>query len=713
MANLADVGSFPLTYGARRIAERAVEHQEQHGQPGLGVNHWLLALLERHGAMAESLVAGLEAAPLRREVRHRLDRGDAGTPSPPRDLLGQAAERARDAGQNKAGEQALATVILAAAGYSVHAEPSYGRGPVGAVSAAAPAAGPTPTLDEFGRDLTREAREGRLPAVVGREDEIREVCRTLCRHTKRNPALIGPAGTGKTAIVEGLAQRIASGQVPEPLKDARLVALQASALVAGAGVVGELEKRMKSLLQEAAQPGVVLFFDELHSIVGSGGTAGRQDVSALLKPALGRGEISCVGATTDDEYRQNIESDRALERRFRPIAVEEMSPQDTFVVLTAHRDYLERLRGVQVPDQVLHWLIGFCRDFLRNRAFPDKAVDLLEQCVATAVIDQEAQVSLEQAEQVAHEMVGMPIDLETRLEDLGRRLAQSGLLGDEQIEALQDRVAVTMRGLDFRPAIPNSVVLLAGGAAEAAEDVCEVMAGALLGDPGRVVEIDFGQFGRDEDVNTLLGAPPAYVGFGEHLPLHDLARMPWSVALFKNVDRCDPQVRDVLAQALADGYFTERSGKRVYLSDALVVLTAPGESAAAAPMGFSKQGKPSSRARQQSAERMVGARLAEQLDVISTQGLRAAGDRRGWIEQTLLPGLAEHYRQTGLTIEWAPSLVAWAQGQQRTHPSRILLTRLVERRVGEALITRLPPPGATARVRIEAENGQLRVTEPA
>ncbi|HEX6261859.1 MAG TPA: AAA family ATPase, partial [Actinomycetota bacterium] len=230
---------------------------------------------------------------------------------------------------------------------------------------------------------------------------------------------------------------------------------------------------------------------------------------------------------------------------------------------------------------------------------------------------------------------------------------------------------------------------------------------ALLGDAKRVVELDFGQFDRAEDVNTLLGAPPAYIGFGEHLPLHDLARMPWSVVVCKNVDGCHPQVREVLAQALSDGFLTERSGKRVYLSDAMVVLTAPSEGAGRLSPGFLSEERTSSM------ERVLGARLVEQVDVVSTTRPVQQTEGVGWLEGTLLEGLLEQYREDGLDVEWGDSFLAWVRDQQPSLPSRLLLTRLVERRLGEALIPHLPAPGARAAVLVEAEDRELKVTERA
>ena len=204
---------------------------------------------------------------------------------------------------------------------------------------------PTPTLDRLGRDLTSQASEGRLGTIVGRDAEVELVIETLCRSQKRNPALVGPAGTGKTAIVEGLAQRIVAGSVPQVIVGARVVQLSVSTLVAGAGIVGELENRMKAILSEAAQDGILLFMDEVHSIVGAGGARGTTDIASLLKPALARGEIACIAATTDDEYRVFIEADKALERRFSRVRVNELDAAKTLIVVRAHRGARAPSRG--------------------------------------------------------------------------------------------------------------------------------------------------------------------------------------------------------------------------------------------------------------------------------------------------------------------------------------------------------------------------------
>jgi ATP-dependent Clp protease ATP-binding subunit ClpC len=218
---------------------------------------------------------------------------------------------------------------------------------------------------------------------VARDEELASVIETLCRRTKRNPMLIGPAGVGKTAVVEGLAQRIMADQVPAMLCGVRVISLSTSSLTSGTGIVGSLEERMKSLLAEASQDGIILFIDEIHTVVGAGsGGQSLNDLANMLKPALARGDIACVAATTDEEYRRYIEKDTALERRFQPISIQKPTVDRVYLILQAVRDELSALRQVVVADNILRWIIEFSSQYLRNRHFLDKSIDLLEQCVA-------------------------------------------------------------------------------------------------------------------------------------------------------------------------------------------------------------------------------------------------------------------------------------------------------------------------------------------
>jgi ATP-dependent Clp protease ATP-binding subunit ClpC len=719
---------IPISFGADQLKAAALARQQTTGQETLCLNHWLLTLIEQGRALGAALPEADKGA-LASRIKDEVFRGEMGPPLEPETVFAQARVRAAQLGHAVVTTEDVAAAILANAGYGegpgadqmiAGAEQAPGAG---APAAGAPgtggsyaprAASPTPTLDQFGRDLTREALEGKLPALVGREEELRQIQETICRRTKRNPALVGPAGTGKTAIVEGLAQRIVSGEVPDVLKNIRIVSIQPSSLTAGSGVVGELESRMKAVIGEASQDGIILFIDELHSIMGSGGRVGVSDVGALIKPALARGSISVIGATTNDEYRDFIESDKALERRFSPVHVQEPPLEETRLVMVSHRDSLSKLRRVTVEDVVLDWLLDFADQYLRNRAFPDKAVDLLEQCVAHAVVEQKSEVGLADAKVVAERMIGMPIELGERLAGLESRLVEEGLLLPEDAEHMSERLNVTMQGLDVRPERPNTVLLLMGPAAAVADSVSIAVAEELLGGTSRIVDLDFGQFTDSEDVNTLLGPPPGYIGFEGRRPLHALMQMPWAVLVCRNVDRCHPEIAAILAQALADGVVTERSGRRIYLSDAVIVLTAGGGAGGPRqPIGFLPQEEKSSQAEESGglrarAAKVLGQGFVGQVDIICDRIPEAGSGARNWIERSLLADLSERYRQRGLEVEWDAGVVDWIVEQRKLLPQRCDLVRMVEDAFGSALLPHLPSPGSpAATVSLTAREGGL------
>jgi ATP-dependent Clp protease ATP-binding subunit ClpC len=686
--------------------------QQERQHEVLSLNHWLLALMERHGPMSESMTQGLQAVTLQAYLGEQLKQGTAGDPLDQEAVLKQAVARAVARGSNQTTERDIAAVILQSAGYPLSAEasaasvnlsdtgapsassgdPSLRQG--GPTTVGTRAKRPTPTLEQFGKDLTRAARENRLSPMVGREEEIDLVIETLCRRTKRNPALVGPAGVGKTTIVEGLAHRIVAGQVPDILRDSRILSIQPSTLVAGASVHGELEKRMQALLSEASQDGILLFIDEVHSIIGVGGAAGTGDIASLLKPALARGDLACLAATTDDEYRRFIEPDPALERRFQPIRVNELSPEQTLKILFALREEFLRLRGVTVGEETLRWLVDFAQRYMRNRYFPDKAVDLLEQCVAHALAQNRKEVTITDAEAVAQRMVGMPLVLSDRLPILRQRLLESALLSDEEVTTLVNRLKVTVSGLDLRPNRPNAVALLVSEAAEHCESLSEIIAESLFQSSSRVVTIDFSRFTQAHDLTMLLGAPPGYIGFSETIPLHQVAQTPWCVLRCENVDACHPQVLEVLHQALASGLITDARGKRIYLSDTVVLLTADIEAETQRKSGFRNVKESAATTYEQGAEATLGEDFVAQIDVVCVGGSNSEAAMRRWLRENLLSDLSRRYRARGMEVQWDDSLIDWFLSQQSDNTSRMEWERLVDEHLSGALIPYLPPVDA-------------------
>ncbi len=596
-----------LSDKAHEIVDFALAQRSDLYAP-LGLRHWLLALIECRPALCVKLAPTFGNIDMEREKFYALlCQGDIGKPLSVDALTVLAEDHAQARGSEVISEVDLASEILQSAGYPLveteedvesdadsdaiyvsFADADAGANGCGDRSAPHASEGRTPLLDKLGIDLTRVARSGNLTSIIGRDDEIEIVIETLCRRTKRNPALVGPAGVGKTAIVEGLAQRVARGEVPEALCNLRLMMLPVSALVANCKYVGEFEERMLALLAEASQAGIVLFIDEAHTILGAGaGGRGGNDLANIIKPALARGDIACIAATTDEEYRCYIEGDSALERRFQPIRVQELSTAQTLTVLHQLRDDLAVLRGVEVPAEQLAWIVDFAGQYLHNRYFPDKAVDILEQCVAYGLAQRKSALTQEDIETIARRMIGMPTEIEIRLSKLQETLNNRSLLPQVMVTALINRLRVTMNGFDLRALRPNAVILCTGDAETQSRPLAETIAASLFGDPERVVSLDFARFHMPADNTMLIGSPPGYIGYEGRLTLHQVMVMPWCVLCCENVQASHPSARDILTHGLHEGMITLADGKRVYLSDTVVVLTA--DITPRNPMGFAQE----------------------------------------------------------------------------------------------------------------------------
>ena len=708
---------LPLAEGAQRLVEGALQQQTKNKHAQLGVNHWLLVLMERHGAMAEALAKGLNASALEKYLVDQLRTGRTGEELSQEMVVERAAQQATARGKSRIAERDLAVTILAAADYTLAGDgttlvaPGLDKMPIlpsigseGAQSSPVPQfkyeprpRQPMPLLEQFGRDVTRQAAEGRLSQIVGRETEVQLMTETLCRRTKRNPLLVGPAGVGKTAVVEGLAQRIVRGVVPEALLGVRLIALQPSTLIVGGHMIGELEKRMQTLLHEASQDGVILFIDEVHTIVGAGGMPGLSDLASLLKPALARGEIACIAATTDDEYRRFIEPDEALERRFQPIRVQELTASQTLTVLASLRNELTQSHHVQVGDGVLPWLVDFAQHYLRNRHFPDKGIDLLEQTVAYSITQGKQIVEVADARAVAERLIGMPPEASAGLKSLREQLASRSLLDDQSIGRLVSRLEVTARGLDLRPTRPNAIVLLVGDAAHAAADVATVVAETLFGSAERVLSLDFSRFVHPADVTMLIGAPPGYVGYADSVLLDRLAQTPWCVVLCHHIHACHSTIRDVWTQALSDGFITNSRGKRAYLSDTVTILTAEVPMQSMQPLGFRASSQSPVASELRSLESILGPELLAQADVVITQVQQQPLAGRSWLRYNLLADITARYSKLGLDLRWDDSLLDWLITYQRTFSNQREWERLLDEQLAPALIRYLPAvPGKEA-----------------
>src|SRR5438128_1309812 len=380
----------------------------------------------------------------------------------------------------------------------------------------------TPALRAFGRDLTELAKKGELDPVIGRRNEIERVIQVLCRRTKNNPVLIGEAGVGKTAIAEGLAQEIANGNVPELLRDRRVITLDLALMVAGTKYRGQFEERIKAVMDEIRRSkNVILFIDELHTIVGAGSAEGAMDASNIIKPALSRGELQCVGATTMNEYRKYIEKDAALERRFQTVKVDAPTVEEAIEILKGLRPKYEAHHKAKLTDEALETAVKFSERYITGRFLPDKAIDVMDEAGARARINS---------------MTGPP-----DLKDPRRPIGSFIFLG------------------------PTGV-----GKTFLAQKLAEFM----FGDRDALIQIDMSEYMEKFTASRLIGSPPGYVGYEEGGQLSEaVRRRPYSVVLFDEIEKAHPDVMHLLLQILEDGKITDSFGRKIDFRNTIIIMT--------------------------------------------------------------------------------------------------------------------------------------------
>jgi ATP-dependent Clp protease ATP-binding subunit ClpC len=446
--------------------------------------------------------------------------------------------------------------------------------------------GGTPTLAAYSRDLTELAREGKLDPVIGRDREIDRIVSILARRSKNNPCLVGEPGVGKTAIVEGLAQRIARGDVPAALRGKRVLSLSLGPLVAGTKYRGEFEGRVKRILDEVKRSArdVVLFIDELHTLVGAGSAEGAPlDLSAMIKPELARGDLQCIGATTFDEYRKYVESDAALERRFQPVMVEEPSIDETIEILRGLRERYARHHRVSIDDDAIAAAAQLSARFIADRFLPDKAIDLVDEAAASvALADKGASafpsVRRDDVAAVVTRWTGIPQSSLTdsqaeRLLDLERLLSRRVIGQEHAIAAVSGAIRRARTGL-HDPRKPLGSFLFRGASGVGKTELAKALAEALFGTEAALVRVDLSEFAEQHTVSRLIGAPPGYAGHDEPGQLTEpVRRRPYCVVLFDEVEKAHPDVAAILLQVLDDGRLTDSKGRTIDFRHALIILT--------------------------------------------------------------------------------------------------------------------------------------------
>ena len=488
-------------------------------------------------------------------------------------------------------------------------------------------------LDSYCINLSQRARDGKLDAVVGREEEIERVIQILNRRQKNNPCLIGEPGVGKTAIAEGLAQRIVAGDVPFKLRSKEVYLLDLTALVAGTQFRGQFESRMKGLIEEIRKMGnVILVIDEVHNIVGAGDAEGSMNAANILKPALSRGEIQVIGATTFTEYRKHIEKDTALERRFQPVTVNEPNMEDTLKILKGIAHYYEQFHGVKIPEGILRQAVLLSERYITDRFLPDKAIDLIDEACSDLNLhdkninrrmelrreiedyDKErellqgaeepdferlaelksltikAQTELDELcaqgdPQLTMDNLARVIELWTkipasriredefrRLSELDKRLKEHIVGQDEAIEAVA--AAIRRNRVGISPKHKPVSFIFVGPTGVGKTELVKQLAQDLFNSPDALIRLDMSEFMEKHSVSRIVGSPPGYVGYDEAGQLTEkIRRKPYAVILFDEIEKAHPDVMNVLLQILDDGEITDSHGRKVNFENTVIVMT--------------------------------------------------------------------------------------------------------------------------------------------
>jgi ATP-dependent Clp protease ATP-binding subunit ClpC len=591
-------GSISLSAGLQQVIPFAIEEARKKGQKFVGTEHLLIGLTRLNDCEAMNILRkfGLSGEQIRRQTDRVLRESQSETPPA---LAGHPRARRQKADKKEDSEK-------------------------------------TPLVDQLATDLTSLAEQNKLDPVIGRQKEIERVIQILARRTKNNPALIGEPGVGKTAIVEGLAQRIVVGDVPAPLLDKRLLQLDVGSLVAGTMYRGQFEERLKRVIDELKSSEAILFIDEVHMLVGAGSAGSSVDAANILKPALSRGELQVIGATTFNEYRKNIESDAALERRFQPIVVSEPTVEETVEILRGIRSAYEEHHRLRIDDEALEQAARLTARYVSDRFLPDKAIDLIDESASrvrmykspAAVNAKEIVTNLrelrkaieaakeEEAYDTVEELQKQLEDLEAQLEDLrtvwdrstsprvttediaevismwtGVPLMQleteesarllnmeSELAGhiigqDEAIETLSKAIRRARAGLKD-PARPVGSFVFMGPTGVGKTELTKALAKFMFGSEDALIQLDMSEFMERHSVSRLVGAPPGYVGYEDAGQLTEaIRRRPYSIVVFDEIEKAHTEAHNMLLQIMEEGHLSDARGQKVDFRNAIIIMT--------------------------------------------------------------------------------------------------------------------------------------------
>lgn len=648
-----------FTKRARRVLTTAGEEARRLNHQFIGTEHILLGLVAEDGGVALRVLQELDisAAQVRSSIERTVGRGPRPVLKQPaltprtKQVIELAVDEARQMGHHYIGtEHLLLGLVREGKGVAVDvlrgldAPPEKIRQQVTRFLEETPAhagekepSSTTPTVDQLGTDLTALADGSKLDPVIGRQREIERVIQILARRTKNNPALIGDAGVGKTAIVEGLAQRIVTGDVPEPLLDKRVLQLDIGSLVAGTIYRGQFEERLKKVIDELKGSDNILFIDEVHMLVGAGSAGSSVDAANILKPALSRGELQCIGATTFDEYRKHIEGDAALERRFQPVYIEEPSVDETIEILRGVKGLYEEHHKLPITDEAVQAAARLSARYITDRYLPDKAIDVIDEASsrvrmykmpqsstlkdtftqikavqrekdeaidaqewaeATALRDQERElksqleqlrvgwdsssasvaVSAEDVAEIVAMWTGVPLmQLESeeseRLLQMEKHLHQRIVGQDEAIRTISRAVRRARAGLKD-PTRPIGSFLFLGPTGVGKTELAKALAEFMFGSEEDLLQFDMSEFMERHTVSRLVGAPPGYIGYEDAGQLTEtVRRRPFSVVCFDEAEKAHPEAINMLLQIMEDGQLSDAKGRKVDFRNTIILMT--------------------------------------------------------------------------------------------------------------------------------------------
>lgn len=667
---------IPFTPKAKAVLEQAIQEARQLAHNFISPEHLLLGLLKDADSVAIKVLQNLDIDLV--QVRVRLLR-----------VLGEAA------------------AVPVSGGRKVKANRSQGK-----------------ALAEFGTDLTQLAAAGQIDPLIGRQREIERVTQILGRRTKNNPVLIGEPGVGKTAIAEGLAQRLASGDVPPLLADKRVISLDLGGLVAGTRFRGEFEERLSQVMAEVRQTGnVILVIDEIHTLVGAGALdGGGLDAANLLKPALARGELQCIGATTLDEYRQYVEQDAALERRFQPVMVDEPTVEETITILRGVRENYEKHHRLKIEDAALEAAAQLSDRYIADRYLPDKAIDLIDEAgsrvhLRHAMLTKSEgtepstfpvpSVKVEDIAQVLSAWTGVPVQQLTeteraRLLHLEAELHQRVVGQEEAVKALARALRRSRAGLKALKR-PLGSFIFCGPTGVGKTELAKALAECVFGSEGAMVRLDMSEYMEPQSTAKLIGSPPGYVGYGEGGKLTEaVRRRPYTLLLFDEIEKAHPDTFNLLLQLLEDGRLTDSQGRVVDFKNTLIIMTSNLGSRAieksGSGMGFEVTGSDAATAQYQRTREQVNESLKQAFrpellnrldDIIVFRQLTR--EEVSQIADLLLQQVSQRLAEREIALEVTPALKERlvAEGYDPSYGARLLrraISRLVEDYLAEAIL---------------------------